>query len=390
MSYYDRLSKEYGDMGSNAGNVLSGAQTKASEMLTKDSDASDQVKSLEMSKIGAMVGEKIGGKYLMGKAVEGLQHFVAGPRRVLANQQAEQKFSEASAKGDQVGDIYAKGSDRLAQGVKADGSLVAEPASVRGGLNQSTKFREGDMTPEDVVNDPGGTYSGISKLSQKNADRFNELDGDAQQSVRDNLSTNPDFKPMDQINADQRSGAITADEAKSQGMDSKLMEQDAVGDGEAESTSTTLRGANPFTGETMVGDNAGKQVVGQMGDTQAETLDRATGLTSTETTGAEVLTKEASTLAEAGGEALASTGLETALSAVPIIGEIAGIGFGLIHGISTGIQSHKSQILDQAKMVTDNSNINTTMKYSGFNRPSFGSMALPSFDTSKSSALLQE
>tara|TARA_R110000803_G_scaffold77315_1_gene142150 strand:- start:7531 stop:8703 length:1173 start_codon:yes stop_codon:yes gene_type:complete len=390
MSYYERLSKEYGDMGTNAGNVLSNAQSKASEMLTEDTDASDSVESKEMGKLGTMVGEKIGGKYLMGKAIDGLQHFVAGPRRALADQAAEQKFSEASAKGDQVGDIYAKGSDRLAQGTNADGSLVAEPGSVRGGLNQMTKFREGDTTPEDIVNDPDGAYSGIAKLSQKNADRFNALDDDAQQSVRADLSSNPQFKPLDQINAEQQSGAITADEAKTQGMNSKLMEQDAVGDGEMESTSTTLRGANPFTGETMAGEGGAKEVVGQMGDTQAETLDRATGLTSGETSGAEVLTKEASTLAEAGGEALASTGLETALSAVPIIGEIAGIGFGLYKGISTGIQSHKDQVKDQAAELVDNSNINTTMKYAGFNRPSFGSMALPSFDTSKSATLLQE
>ena len=41
-------------------------------------------------------------------------------------------------------------------------------------------------------------------------------------------------------------------------------------------------------------------------------------------------------------------------------------------------------------MKADDQNINNTVKYAGYNRPNFGSMALPSFDTSHSSALLQE
>ena len=72
------------------------------------------------------------------------------------------------------------------------------------------------------------------------------------------------------------------------------------------------------------------------------------------------------------------------------VGEIAQLGIAVTEGIKNAIEGHKKQ---QADIGTESSAIQSGAQasmYSGMNRPSFGSMALPSFDTSKSSVMLQQ
>ena len=174
------------------------------------------------------------------------------------------------------------------------------------------------------------------------------------------------------------------------------MEQDAIGDAEqgvSRGGSTALTGANPFTGGNVGGTaetGFNSNITGRMGDRDGEMFDRETGLSAGEAGKVGQSTAEMGELASGAAEAGGATALEVGLEAIPVIGEIAGIGLGLGEGIKDGIRSHTEQLKDQASMVADNANINTAMKYSGFSRPSFGSMALPSFDTSKSSALLNQ
>ena len=94
----------------------------------------------------------------------------------------------------------------------------------------------------------------------------------------------------------------------------------------------------------------------------------------------------ADTIAEAGAKTLG----ETALDLIPGVGEVAMLGAmfgGMIH---TAHAAHKEQMTDDATERSDLQNVQAAQMYSGFNRPNFGSMALPSFDTSKNPAMLQE
>ena len=94
----------------------------------------------------------------------------------------------------------------------------------------------------------------------------------------------------------------------------------------------------------------------------------------------------ADTVAEAGAKTLG----ETALDLIPGIGEVAmlaGMFGGMIH---TAHAAHKEQMTDDTSERTDLQNVQAAQMYSGFNRPNFGSMALPSFDTSKNPTILQE
>tara|TARA_R110000744_G_scaffold317385_1_gene424030 strand:- start:846 stop:1727 length:882 start_codon:yes stop_codon:yes gene_type:complete len=114
------------------------------------------------------------------------------------------------------------------------------------------------------------------------------------------------------------------------------------------------------------------------GMTEAETTRVAAIKTSTETAGEDIAEMGAKTLGEA------------AIDAIPVVGEIAMLGAmfgGMIH---TGHAAHKAQLADDATEQTDLQNSQAAQMYSGFNRPNFGSMALPSFDTSKNPAMLQE
>tara|TARA_R110002072_G_scaffold253987_1_gene412868 strand:- start:7541 stop:8713 length:1173 start_codon:yes stop_codon:yes gene_type:complete len=390
MSYYDRLAKEYGEMGNSkvsenldtARNVASEAQNTSSQLITT-------LRNKEMGKFGTILGEKVGGKFVMDKLMSGAKRFITDPKRLDLTNQAKTLRAQGASKGQQAEDIYSQGRDRMSQGFNADGSLTADRGmSVRGELDQSIKFREGDILPETAVRDSDGAMAGIDKVSALNKSRFEALDADSQRAVKQTVNANPNYRKTSDIAQDKSAGNITREEAENQRLNSKMIEQDAIGDQE-ETASTVLRGANPFTG-TRTGGTTGREVTGQMGDSVDEALDRTTGLSRTEQSTADTLTGEEVT-AEAGAEALGgATIAETALSAIPVIGEIVGLGLGLGEGIKDGIKTAKETAQQTLDMKADDQNINNTVKYAGYNRPNFGSMALPSFDTSHSSALLQE
>ena len=394
MSYFERLQKEYGEMG-NAGirNTLDEAQSKAQEKLTADSEDRQGITGKVEGELGKLVGEKIGGKYVMGKLIGGAKKFIAEPRRKALKKQADTKLEGAETKRGEISDLKATGQGRIDQGFNADGSLKAGGKSAREGMPDDIKFREGDITPEDLA---GGDNSA---LTASNKSRYRALDDEGQSSVKDKLTNNDNYTTKTQTDADVSSGTITPEEGMFQRNRSKFIEQDAIGDAEASATtggtaSTTLTGANPYSGTNLggtAGTPGGNPITGKMSDRpDGEMFDRTTGLNAGESGRVVQTTAEADALEGGAAELGSATALEMGLEAIPVIGEIAGLGLGLGEGIKDAIKSHKEQLTDTANMVADNANINTAMKYSGFSRPSFGSMALPSFDTSKSSALLQE
>lgn len=392
MSYYERLSREYGEFGnSGVSRSLDQAKNLSQEAEQKSSNLITTLRGKEMGDYGKLVAEKLGSKYVQGKVLGGIKKYYTDPKRAKLDSDAEAMRTRGAGKGQEAEDIYSRGQDRMSQGTNADGSLTADRgASIRGELDQNVKFRDGDILPETAINDSEGAYAGITKVSNANSERFNALDADSQDAVKASIRANPSWRSTSDINADRQAGTITREQAENQRLNSKMVEQDAIGDGEEES-STVLRGANPMTG-TGMGGTEGRQVVGQMGDdaTQSALLDRTTGLSQSEQATADALTGEEIT-AEAGATALTgATVAETALTAIPVIGEIVGLGLGLGEGIKDTIDTAKNVAKQTADMKADDMNINNTVKYAGYNRPNFGSMALPSFDTSKSTALLQE
>ena len=72
------------------------------------------------------------------------------------------------------------------------------------------------------------------------------------------------------------------------------------------------------------------------------------------------------------------------------VGEIAQLGVMLGEGIKNAVEGHKEQMKDMGTETSAISSGAQASMYAGMNRPSFGSMALPSFDTSKSSVMLQQ
>ena len=390
MSYYERLAKEYGDMGNEGvGNMLGKAKDVSQEAMSDATAKIATLRSQDMGAIGKIGLEKIGSGVAMKYGKLAVQKFYTGPKRVALNKQAEGLKTQAETKGEQAEDIYSTGQDRIAQGTNADGSLTADRGmSVRGDLDQNIKFRDGDILPETAVRDADGVTAGIDKVSTQNRERFNALDDDAQADVKSSISGNPSWRSTADINADRQAGTITRPEAETQRLQSKMVEQDAIGDGE-EGASTVLRGANPMTG-TGMGGTEGRQVTGQMGDTPNEMLDRTTGLTAEEQTTADTLTT-AEIGATEGATALGGATLaESALSAIPVIGEIVGLGLGIGEALHDGIKTAKATAQQSLDIKADDMNVNNAVKYAGFDRPNFGSMALPSFDTSHSSALLTE
>jgi len=118
--------------------------------------------------------------------------------------------------------------------------------------------------------------------------------------------------------------------------------------------------------------------------------EETSGLTQTEVARISDINEATEGLADTVVSAGVKTYAEAALDAVPVVGEIALMGAmfgGMIH---TGHHAHIQQMADDSSERTDLQNVQAAQMYSGFNRPNFGSMALPSFDTSKNPTLLQE
>lgn len=165
--------------------------------------------------------------------------------------------------------------------------------------------------------------------------------------------------------------------------------------GEGENTEYVSASNRP-TGGMRRDNTGGTEVEGKVvpkgtkvGD-DVQPMDATTGLTDVETARlAGIKTTEDAAVGDIAKLGAKTIG-EQALDVVPVLGEIAMMGAmfgGMIH---TGHHAHVQQMADEAKEQTDLTNVQSADLYSGFNRPAFGSMALPSFDTSKNPAMLQE
>ena len=122
---------------------------------------------------------------------------------------------------------------------------------------------------------------------------------------------------------------------------------------------------------------------------ESDLMDNKTGLRGTEDTrlGEIADTAKASAGEEIGGAMSKISKIGDVLGPV---GEVVSLGMMLGEGIKNAVDAHREQGKD---LSSEHQNIGASQQssqYMGMSRPSFGSMALPSFDTSKSSAMLQQ
>ena len=139
-------------------------------------------------------------------------------------------------------------------------------------------------------------------------------------------------------------------------------------------------------GEAMDGKVVPK---GQTQGSEADVMDKETGLRASEDARLSEITDTAKMGAgeEVGG---IMSKVSKGLDFLGPIGELAQLGVMLGEGIKNAFQQHKDQLSD---IKDEHQNIGASQQaseYMGMSRPSFGSMALPSFDTSKSGAMLQQ
>lgn len=155
----------------------------------------------------------------------------------------------------------------------------------------------------------------------------------------------------------------------------------------ARPTATSAQGTIvSHEGEAMEGKVVPK---GAEGVNEADVMAKDTGLKSMEEDRLGEIANSAKTLGseEVGG---VMSKVSSAMDFLGPIGELASLGVMLGEGIKTAVEAHKNAKDDAG---SETSAIQTGAQagmYAGMNRPSFGSMALPSFDTSKSSAMLQQ
>ena len=173
----------------------------------------------------------------------------------------------------------------------------------------------------------------------------------------------------------------------------KLADGSIVGAG-ARPSATSAQGTRVESGEAL----EGKVVPKGTGEADEEgnptkahpddVLDKDTGLKVGEDARLGEITKSAKLIGDdsVGVVSKISKGLDF----LGPVGELASLGVMLGEGIKTAVEAHKNSKSD---ISSESSSIQTGAQasmYAGMNRPSFGSMALPSFDTSKSSAMLQQ
>ena len=140
----------------------------------------------------------------------------------------------------------------------------------------------------------------------------------------------------------------------------------------------------PMEGKVVPKDSGGSKVATHPDDV----LDKETGLKASEDARLGEITKSAKILGDDGAGVMGK--LSKGLDFLGPVGELASFGVMLGEGIKTAVEAHRNSKED---ISSEGSAIQTGAQasmYAGMNRPSFGSMALPSFDTSKSSAMLQQ
>ena len=128
---------------------------------------------------------------------------------------------------------------------------------------------------------------------------------------------------------------------------------------------------------------------GSAGTHPDDVMDAQTGLKASEEARLGDIADTAKTL---GGEEVGGviSKVSSAMDFLGPIGELASLGVMLGEGIKTAVEAHKNAKDDSGSETSAIQTGAQASMYAGMNRPSFGSMALPSFDTSKSSAMLQQ
>lgn len=154
----------------------------------------------------------------------------------------------------------------------------------------------------------------------------------------------------------------------------------------ARPAAVSAQGTRVETGEAMEGKVVPKGAEGVHPD---DVLDTNTGLKASEEARLGEIGDTAKTMGseEVGG---VFSSISKGLDFLGPVGEIAQLGVMLGEGIKNAVEQHKTQLSD---IKDEHQNIGASQQaseYLGMSRPNFGSMALPSFDTSKSSAMLQQ
>lgn len=189
---------------------------------------------------------------------------------------------------------------------------------------------------------------------------------------------------LDARNATEKSNIETTGQGRVDATTGTTEDAYKMGDG-------TIIGASKRpdgSGHDFLTEDRGEAVEGKVvnkgleNGTEKDLMDSTTGQTAEETARIATMTGE-----EVGG---AFSTISKGLGFLGPVGEVASLGMMLYEGIKTAHEAHKDAKDDNAG---EGSAIQTGAQasmYAGMNRPSFGSMALPSFDTSKSSAMLQQ
>ena len=101
-------------------------------------------------------------------------------------------------------------------------------------------------------------------------------------------------------------------------------------------------------------------------------------------------TEDVAAATAAGTDAAAYTAADIAMDAIPGIGELAGAIFGIVEAVHSPLQQNKKLLQDQADEAKNVAAEQTDDQHELNTRPSFGSIAMPTFDTSMQPGLLSE
>lgn len=345
--YYSRLQNVLGEEGAmegmskQQGDILADANDKLSMITSKlSAEPAQLMRDLTTHEaIDALATH--GGAMAVKGGTYAFNRFIKNPAQAKLEQQSADATEQLGKANQDISNILTKGQNRLGLIDKAPKDLTYKAGDVEAG----------DITsPEDA-----------NRLAAQNRTRYNNLTDEQKGQVQDNINNNPQYTQG-------------AEQGSRDALNNELVKQDELG--KVESGDDVVGGANP---------NAGRVVRGG-GDDVGSKYDADTGLTTEESgalTDAETTARvAASGTIEGGAELGAGIGLaEAGLQALPVVGTLAGIGYGLYKGISDAIENHKNQIEDQQQQATALATEQSDNRYS-FNRPSFGSLALPSFDTS--------
>ena len=393
MSYYDRMQKVINEQGGNVGKSAmaeSAAQIADQGSIQELQEKAGQIQGNLMDSMGQMIAGKMGAKMLLKKFGKPLV------QKVLKKQRANLETASEKAKGT-IEDLSQESDDILSRGAsRLQGLGSSDPGlTIRGQMDPGGKFREGDILPEDVAR---GEKS-LAEVDSANKSRYDALSDADKQTVVENVGErNPGFRSDRTIRGDT---SITDDEKGTEMLKNRMVTQDAIGDSEGGQGlwRRTDVGSRDIYQET----DQPRAVSGQMGDTVAPRevgFSRETGLTTSEESRlglreATGIYRSIPETAQAAGRSVMAAGEKTfgeaAMDALPGIGEAIAFAGGLGEGIHKAHVAHLDQLQDAKQTATAVASESMAQMYSGFNRPSFGSMALPSFDTSHGgSALLQE